>query len=293
MSGWLGMGLFLWFLFCPAALKAGVIGGLSLGIQVLIPALFPYMVVSQLVIKTGGADWLSRRIRLGKLSPNCIRSLIPALFCGYPAGAKLAADAYHHREITKQEQFLLYAFGNVPGFGFTAAYLGGTLYGSFRLGIVIYVSFLLSAVLLLGVCSYAVLPGEERVFVQAKQPPIPLPQAVVEAVGECAIQMVTLIFFVCFFSGVTALGASFCKHPLLRVTVASLVEITGGLAQAAMLPVGFGVFFTGFSGLCVLFQELSFDKKNAVNLLHLMAARSLYGITAVLLFYGICRIMGI
>ena len=283
MSKWSGIGLLILFVAFPQAVKSGISTGLEKGLAILMPSLFPYMVVSQIFLKTGGASYLSRFIKVGRLSKKSVGILAPSLFCGYPTGARLSSLAYNNREISKKELFILFSFGNVPGFGFTVSYLGGVLLGSFSTGILIYASYLLASLIL---CTFfsrnlSELPCESPSFEKA----ISFPNAITESVTESALSMVSLICFICFFSSLICLSSSLPISPKLLACCSAFLEITSGLDQLLLygnLPMV--LFFTGFSGLCVLFQSLSFHKENAVNLLMLMASRCLYGIVAVLCF---------
>lgn len=292
MSKWLGIGLLFLFIAFPQIVKAGISAGLENGFLVLMPALFPYMVVSQIFVKTGGAQWISRYCKVGKLSKTGVGILMPALFCGYPTGARLSAFAYNNKEISKRELLLLFSFGNVPGFGFTVSYLGGVLYGSFSLGLQIYLAYITASLLLCTLFSMR-FPKEEMSKALKCSKPLPFSVALVESVTESALGMVSLICFVCFFSSLNCFLSSLLQNPKLCALCSAFLEITLGLPLTAKLfPLSVSVFFSGFSGLCVMFQALSFDGKNAVNLLIFMVSRSLYGMVSVLLFWGIRLIAG-
>ncbi len=283
MSKWLGMALLILLIAFPQPVKSGISTGLEKSLSVLMPALFPYMVASQIFLKTGGASYLSRFVRVGGLSKKSVGILVPSLFCGYPTGARLASLAYNNREISKKELFILFSFGNVPGFGFSVSYLGGVLLGSFSMGLMIYLSFLSASLIL---CTFF---SRNPEGLQCESPQfenaISFPNAITESVTESALSMVSLICFVCFFSSLICLVSSLRISPKLIACFSAFLEITSGLEPLLLqcnLPMV--IFFTGFSGLCVLFQSLSFHKENAVNLLMLMASRCIYGIVAVLCF---------
>lgn len=292
MSKWLGIGLLALFVAFPQMVRDGIASGLENGLTVLMPALFPYMVASQIFVKTGGAQWISRRVRLGRLSPKSVGILLTSLFCGYPTGARLSALAYNDNEISKRELLLLFSFGNVPGFGFTVSYLGGMLFQSFSLGLKMYAAYIAASLLLCLFFSYA-LPESQKTSITATEAPLPFSTALVEGVTESSLAMVSLICFVCFFSSLNGFLAKLLPSASWSAICSAFLEITSGLPlTAGEFPLLVSVFFAGFSGLCVLFQSLYFDRKNAVNLLVLMVARSLYGIVAVLLFCGIHLLVG-
>ncbi len=282
------------FICFPDAVKSGVINGLELGGRVLVPSIFPYLVISGILVKTGALLPISQKIRIGTLSESARELLIPSLFCGYPTGARLSAFAYDNGSITKQEYTWLFMFANIPGFGFAVSYLGG-FFDNHIIGILIYLSFLLASLTL--VCFFAKkIPKEHPDLLwqtrKLKEQKIPkntkrqkISDALVESVSESSQTMVSLLFFVCFFASLIDLLK---KVPLpvgFFPMGATFLEITTGLSLLANhYPVEVIVFFCGFSGLSVIFQSLYFDKNRAVNFLRLFLGRIVYGTVSVCYF---------
>ncbi len=97
-----------------------VMTGLTTWYYNMIPSLFPFMVLSGFLLRTG----LSYRISkicyplLGKvfqLSPDCIYVMIMGFLCGFPMGASITADSFKLQKITKREANLLLSFCNNIG----------------------------------------------------------------------------------------------------------------------------------------------------------------------------------
>lgn len=288
MSKWFGLGLLILFICFPKIASEGISLGLEKGLLVLMPAIFPYMVVSQVFIKTGGVRPILVLFKKENRLKNIIPVLLPSLFCGYPTGARLASLAYDNNEISKRELYGMYGFGNIPGFGFCVGYVGGVLYNSFTLGLQMYLSFLIASLLLWIFWMPGKNPKNQNFAFVKQETALPFSTALVEAVTESAIAMLSLICFVCFFSSIICFIKSFLKNTPLCWLLCAGLEITTGLSMiVAHFPLSSAMFFTAFSGLCVMFQSLSFDKRKAVNLLWLMAFRSIYGVVSVVVFYGI------
>ena len=284
MSKWTGWGLLLWFLFFPQAVKNGIANGLDLGGRVLVPAIFPYLVLSGILIKTGALRDVSNKIKIGKLSKNAREILLPSLVCGYPTGAKLASSAYDNGSITKQEFYLLFLFANVPGFGFCVSYLSNIV-KSPLFGWLIYISFVLSTLTFLCLFAKRISPSHTIIKEERNQKKLTISEALVESVSESAQTMVSLLFFVCFFSSMIELSRTLPLPQSFYPIGASFLEITTGVCLLIEhYPVETVVFFCGFSGLSVLFQSLYFDKKHAINFLRLLLGRMLYGMLAVCYF---------
>lgn len=106
-----------------------VLEGLKTWYQNAIPALFPFMVVSGLMIRLGLAESVSKCFMpvLGHLyqakSAACYVILIGFL-CGFPMGARTIAELYERNRLTKKEGKWLLAFCN----NLSPAYVTGVLF---------------------------------------------------------------------------------------------------------------------------------------------------------------------
>ena len=94
--------------------------GLSTWYKHMIPSLFPFMVLSGILLRTGISRQLSNMFYpiLGKffrLSPDCIYIIIMGFLCGFPMGASIIADSLSLKKITYREADLLLSFCNNIG----------------------------------------------------------------------------------------------------------------------------------------------------------------------------------
>ena len=76
--------------------SAAVSRALSVCAERLLPSLFPYMVVSSLLVSSGAADAISRRLpaaRLFGLPGEASSAVILGLLCGFPLGGENGSRA--------------------------------------------------------------------------------------------------------------------------------------------------------------------------------------------------------
>lgn len=109
--------LFTAMLLSPKAVFAGAEEGLLLWFQIVIPTLFPFMLISNLLLNSGGLGIISRVFGrpLGRLFATSRNGAFPVLagfLCGYPMGAKVTSDLVRARQITKEEGAYLLSFCN-------------------------------------------------------------------------------------------------------------------------------------------------------------------------------------
>ena len=109
--------LFLAMLFSPKAVFEGAESGLLLWFQIVFPTLFPFMLISGLMLAGGGINIIVRLFGrmfsvLFATSKNGAFAVITGFLCGYPMGAKVSADLVRAGRITQNEGAYLLSFCN-------------------------------------------------------------------------------------------------------------------------------------------------------------------------------------
>lgn len=131
---------------------AAVSQGLTLCIQVLLPSLFPFFVLSNLLILSGAAEKLAPLFhrfmkRFFNLPGSCAPVLLLGAVGGYPVGAKTISALYQQRLCTREEALRALRFCNNAGPAFLIGSIGGGLLNDTRLGVRLYLTHLLAAIL--------------------------------------------------------------------------------------------------------------------------------------------------
>ena len=103
--------------------------GLALCYNVIIPSLFPFFVLSSLVVELGLAGYLGRLLEglmrpLFHVSGACASAFALGFIGGYPVGAKTAISLYENGMCTKTEAERLLAFCNNSGPAFILGVVG-------------------------------------------------------------------------------------------------------------------------------------------------------------------------
>ena len=133
-------GILVWFLADARQLRLEAAKALTLCAGTVIPALFPFMVVTGLLVRLGFGQWLAPDMAglmasLFRL-PGCAGSaLLLGLVGGYPIGARTAAELYASGDLTRQEAERLLTFCNNSNPVFLISVLGAGVFGSVRTGL--------------------------------------------------------------------------------------------------------------------------------------------------------------
>ena len=127
-------------LAAPEAATRGFAGGTALCLQSVLPALFPFFVVCELLTAAPPPAALLRPMQrvLGLESAETARALLLSWVGGYAVCARLAGQLYGAGRITRRDAALLQVLGCCSGPGFVIGCVGGALLGNVRLGVVLY-----------------------------------------------------------------------------------------------------------------------------------------------------------
>ncbi|MEG2421044.1 MAG: nucleoside recognition domain-containing protein [Oscillospiraceae bacterium] len=130
-------------LFFPAAAMEGARAGLSLCYNVIIPSLFPFFVLSSLVVELGLAAYLGRALEhlmrpLFRVPGVCSAAFVLGFVGGYPVGARTAIELYENGMCTKTEGERLLAFCNNSGPAFILGVVGVGIFSSPAVGVLLY-----------------------------------------------------------------------------------------------------------------------------------------------------------
>lgn len=124
-------------LLFPDVSAAAAREGVTLCLQTVLPSLFPFFVLSSLLVQSDVPRLLSRAMAgvmypLFGVSGAGASALILGLLGGYPVGARTVAELYGRGEIAREEAEQLLAFCNNSGPGFFLGVCGTAVFGSAR-----------------------------------------------------------------------------------------------------------------------------------------------------------------
>lgn len=249
LYGILGCAILFAILFFPQQSVNGMIAGLlSCGKQV-VPALFPFFVVSSLIIASPLADWLGiflyplTHFGFGISSRKAATALLISWLGGFAVAASTISSLYQTNEITRRQANLLLICGVGSGPAFVINIVGLLLLGNVSIGICLMASLLCANVataLLFRLMGSAFHPSEDAPHCAPLESPggstiqsIDLVAAIRNAVNS----MLTVCGFVVFFRFLcTVLSATLPHSELGFFFVCAGLEVTTGCTVGSMLP---------------------------------------------------------
>ena len=289
-------GLLAGLLRYPVEASEAARESLALCLETVIPALFPFFVVSALLVDLGLARAAGRVLQpvmspLFHVGGPGAAALALGLLGGYPAGAGAAAALYRKGLCSRDEAERMLGFCNNSGPAFFLGVLGSVL-GS-RTGLLLY-GVHIAAAFLTGILLRGRRPAlsPSAALPTAQTPPA---QAFTGAVTGALRSVLSVSAFVLFFgvavrlltvSGIlpalaAALACLGLPDHLAAPLTAGLLEMTTGITglRSGLLPgrAAAAAFLMGWSGLSVHCQALALLRDSGLSPRRLIPGKLLHG----------------
>lgn len=267
--------LLFFLLLHPAEALPAARDGLTLWLNVMIPALLPFLILTGILLKTGNirkllnpAAPLTKKL-LG-LSPAGTYVFLLGLLCGYPMGAKLAHDLYINQQISRREGEYLLSFSCNASPAFILSYLAGDCLKSRISGSRIMLLLLGADLICMLFFRFIVYHGHTVSSVKSTDEKK-------ETSGQDSTEVILDVSIMNGFETITRLGgyillfSLICAcvsyywplSPLTGILFTVPVELTTGLHRIALSPLAWkkqyylSMMLTAFGGLCIMAQTES------------------------------------
>lgn len=296
----------------PQRYSAACLSGIALWAKAVLPALFPFFVLTAVLTRLGAANAsarllapLARKFRLPGIAAYCF--LLSAL-SGYPVGSRLVADLTEGGALPKESAARVAVLCSTSGPMFLVGSVGGAMFQSAAAGAVLLASHILG---ILAVCllalPFARKPGRERrqnVLPTAAKADDVLRESVHGAVISILCVGGTIALFYVFAQALADVGAlALLARPLARLLrpfgaeqladgfVSGLLEATRGCAALAgaggTLALPLCAFLVTFGGACILAQQLGYLRRAGVKSGFFVACKALQGAAAFAICLGL------
>jgi len=230
------------FALFPEKVLYGAQAGLALCINVVIPSLLPFMLITTCVIKSNFSRPLGAL--LGKIltpvtnmsADGCI-CFITGIFGGYGAGARAVYESYKQKRISLDEANRLFAFCNNAG----PLFVMGTVGVSFFLSKTIGITLLLVQIITALICARIFCGNTEKRKVSLKEeweyykknkPSVG--ELIVTSGVESGVAIINVCVFVITFSAILEV-LPFGEFPFLS----GILEVTRGVAELSRMGISY------------------------------------------------------
>lgn len=283
--------------------------GLRLCVKTVIPSLFPFMVISELVVSCGIGSAVIRPFssffkKIFRLPEAGCCAVLLGMFCGFPVGVKCAVGALKSQQISREEAQRVLLFSTNPSSAFLINAVGVSLWGNKRFGVLLYGTVLLSQ-LAVGLLFTHVFQSKDS---ESESPlssnglsknDLKGVNLFTQAVSSSCFGILLICAYVVFFSTLVGTLNLILQRFNVSVTAKALVfglfELSGGMNAAAALSVPtvaalLSAFAAGWSGFSFHCQLLALCDGHKLKLRSYFFAKLLQGVLCVLLFWLLIRL---
>ena len=245
---------------CPECCVRGAVSGLVTCASVVIPSLFPFLIISNFVALSpscvGAMRVFSPAMRHIFRLPACAApAVVFGFFGGYPVGCSVAAQLYQRGSIDAEQAQRITCFCVNAGPAFVITAVGTVMLGNIRAGVILFISVLVSGVLLgfaLGLTAPKPQKQTEKEFSS-----ITNSQALVESVENGAAAMMKICAWTVVFSCVSGMLSHWNFGADVLMALNCILEVTAGCTSASQGANLCTLAATiGWGGLCVGLQVL-------------------------------------
>ena len=294
--------------------------GVELCTQVILPSLFPFFVLSSLVVELGLTEGPGRLLGhvmgpMFHLPGDCAGAFLLGIVGGYPVGARTAIALYQSGRCSRDETERMLSFCNNSGPAFILGVVGAGIFRNSRAGLWLYAAHV-AASLMVGLCfrRWGRWEGTKSPPVSPQRSSPDLLTAFPGAVRTAFQGTLNICGFVIFFTVLIRLlfavgvitGASrlLCLFPgfLSRQEAQSLltgmIELTSGVWSLRDMAGAMGerlclaAFMLGWAGMSVHCQVLSFIGQSGLSTRTYFLGKLLHGLLSSGIIWGLSRVLG-
>lgn len=283
-------------LIFPSQAALGANSGVNYCLKILIPSLYPFMVISVFIVKSGLSE------KIGKIFEKPARKILKLPGCtaatilmsavgGYPTGARSVASLYEIGAVTQKQAARMLCFCINAGPAFVISAVGAGFLKSTDAGIILFVSQICASFILSIISSVnkkfeqPSLSGKKRIKKFTSS------QALIESALDAAHGMINMCCFVVLFSAYINLINLFVKNSKVSVIISFIMEVTGGCGALTKTNAPLWAFSLalGWGGISVHFQILSSVTNIKISTVKFYMYRLMHGIISALITYFLCR----
>ena len=312
---WTALALVLW----PGEAMSAMKDGLRLCGNVILPSLFPFFVLSSLVVELGMSRYLGRLLEpvmapLFRVNGTCAAALALGFVGGYPVGARTAIELYQNGQCSRTEAERLLAFCNNSGPAFILGVVGTGVFGSGRAGLMLYLAHILAS-LTVGLIFRFYKPSHRPQTYRTGGPqfqaasfPIAFTHSITGAMSSALNICAFVLFFTVFLRllayagvlGTLARGLAAVFSPLglselwARRLMTGLLEVSSGVSSLTdgtlTGRLSMAAFMLGWAGVSVHCQVLAFLGDSGLSMRTYVVGKLIHGVLSSILAAILCAL---
>ena len=271
--------LFFFMMSVPDVVLSAAAGGLIMWFQTVLPTLFPFLVITGMMIKSDAVYYVSRLTggmfsSLFHISGPAVFAVLGGFLCGYPMGAKITSDLIISNKLTREEGEYLLSFCNNTSPAFIVSYIFLQNLHKPDMALISLSALVLSPVF----CSFLFrrwhkVESDSSVWKQKNLRKLTMGELLDDCITDSSETIMKIGGYIIVFQIVSAMMSLLPIHGFLwDYILLPAVEITGGIRLLSNADLRFEIRYilimalTSFGGLCAIFQTQCMVKESGLSI---------------------------
>ena len=301
----------------PKKYTSGTISGLKLFFYSVLPGLLPFMLLTKIITELGIVEkFFSKFDKLTFFlfgTPGIsLYVLFMSILSGYPIGAKIISDLYSKNIISSSDAKKMSIFCTTSGPIFVIGSVGTIMFGSYRIGLILYFSHILSSILL-GIICHIFDKNKQNSSKNNKNMQFFKRENIINfAINET----ISSLFIVCAYITIFYLIGEILDYLKVFYLISKpinllfsklnlstnyttnflygILEVTRGVKNLSVNFDNVSIILSSgilsFSGLSIIFQSMSFLKQASVKTYKFILFKILHSILSIILCFAFLKI---
>ncbi len=301
----------------PKRYTSVTIGGLKLFFFSVLPGLFPFMLLTKLLTEIGFVFKATQKLNtpayiLFGTKGISIYAFLMSILSGYPIGAKIISDLYVKNLITESDAKKMAVFCTTSGPIFVIGAVGAGMFGSFKIGVVLYLSHILSSTILGIIYGNIKKKKENKNDISTANPALPIKKD--NVFGECVLQTINSLFVVGAYITIFYLLGEILQslgvfnlliktlspltqklgmnNSLLSGVLYGILEVTRGAKELSVcispLSICLCSGLLSFSGISIIMQSMVFLKQAKIKMHNFVLTKVIHSIFSMISCFIFC-----
>lgn len=280
--------ILLLLLISPEPCKKGVVSGLMICGNVIIPSLFPFTVFVLFLLKCDIIGYLAPLSKFTKYvfgqNIDMFGVMLLSFIGGYPIGGRLIKELCAQGRITKENARIMLCYCVNGGPAFIVITVGSGLLNSTKAGVVLLASHIAVSLILALICRRFI--KEEKDF-ERNENYLGFADALVSAVADASGSILGICSYVILFSAINNYINFFSEKYFFLKPLSYITEVTSGLINTDNIYRISALL--GFGGMSIWCQVISEVKKISIKIDLMIIARFFHAILSSLFTYVMLR----
>ena len=285
--------IFLYIFIYSKIVKETIIFGINLWLYTLIPSIFPFLLISKLLVKYNILNIVNNTFgfyieKIFNISKKSTFVVLLSIISGFPSGSIYIKDLLYKNQISIIEANKLITFTSFSSPIFVISVIGETLLNNRHLGITIYFIHLITGLLVGFLFKSDINRNNNNNLICNKEPFI---KNLLDSLNESFNILINMLGIILFFLIIISLANTFLPNNIIMLLLKGLIEITTGVIYISKASISIKLkasligAIISFNGLSIHYQVKNITNNTNISYKNYLTARIIHSISCFIIIY--------